>query len=424
MGSVKKILLLSTGDVNGAYHYTVKLAEILIDMGHDVKMLVKNKTLKEDYIQQYIFPKKKESIIEKATWRIKYKVKPYKPLKILDGEYAFISTDESRITTNPEEIIRQIGFKPDYIFSGMTDRFMNSTDIRNLQKACGAKVYTLMVDMNHLTGGCHYAWDCDGYIKGCPQYCPALGNNPLAKHNFEIKYRNASEGAFQCIASSEWTAGQIRKSKIYKKQQYIPVFNSIINTGLLNSNNKDIAKRIFNLDSDTFYILAGAQAPGKRKGFEYLKNALNIFSEKMGSKPVEILMVSRAKSSVFDDININKRHLDFITDYRLLGLLYQATDVFVNSSIEDSGPMMVSEALASGTPVVGFDMGVVNNMVINGYNGYKAELKSAEDLAKGIEEIYSLSPEQYSEYSKNAVKQVEEFSSYEHVKSELMKIII
>ena len=109
-----------------------------------------------------------------------------------------------------------------------------------------------------------------------------------------------------------------------------------------------------------------------------------------------------------------KKHINYIKDYRLLALLYQATDVFVNSSIEDSGPMMVSEALACGTPVVGFDMGVVNNMVITGYNGYKAKLKDSGDLSQGIKEILELSKDEYKQYSLNALKQVEEYSSFEY----------
>ena len=107
----------------------------------------------------------------------------------------------------------------------------------------------------------------------------------------------------------------------------------------------------------------------------------------------------------------------------MLSLLYQASDVFVNSSIEDAGPMMVSEALACGTPVVGFDMGVVDNMVINDYNGYKAILKDSVDLANGIYTVLKLNTVEYNAYSRNAVRQVEEFSSMRYVKEVFDKIM-
>jgi glycosyltransferase involved in cell wall biosynthesis len=188
---------------------------------------------------------------------------------------------------------------------------------------------------------------------------------------------------------------------------------------LFNNKNRDIAKRIFELEEDKFYILMGCQnAKAKRKGFEYLVESLKILDKNLSAdvkNRIEVIIVSRDVSESFDEIPFSKKHIDFIKDYRLLALLYQAVDVFVNSSIEDSGPLMVSEALACGTPVVGFDMGVVNNMVITDFNGYKAILKDSADLANGIKSILELTPEAYKEYSENAVKQVEQFSSLEAV---------
>ena len=125
----------------------------------------------------------------------------------------------------------------------------------------------------------------------------------------------------------------------------------------------------------------------------------------------------------FDFIPFEKKFIEYVKDYRLLKLLYQASNVFVNSSIEDSGPMMVSEALACGTPVVGFDMGIVNNMIISDYNGYKAKLKDSNDLAIGIKKILDLSEEEYNQYSLNTVRQVEEFSSLKYAEKVLADLL-
>lgn len=160
MGNVKNILLLSTQDNNGAYLYVVKLAEVLIEMGHNVRILVKIKTQNLPFITQYLPPKRKrETLYDKALWKIREKIKPSQPLEIIDDKYAFISYNELKENEPAEELLRQTGFTPDYIFTGMTRNFLNSTDIRNLQLLTEAKVFTLMVDMNHLTGGCHFAWD-------------------------------------------------------------------------------------------------------------------------------------------------------------------------------------------------------------------------------------------------------------------------
>lgn len=429
----KKVLLLSTGDVNGAYEYIFKLSLLLKQQGYTVVMVVADKSRTDDFIIRYnpIQPKTK-SFLERIVLKLKSKFITNKAkAKIsFDSNYNFLSLDETSHNISATSLIDQIGFTPDFIFSGMTIGFLNSTDLLEIQQLTKAQVYNVTVDMNHFTGGCHYAWDCDGYIKGCTDKCPAILSDfckDKAKINFETKLQNARLGNFKIFTGSGWTLEQAKKSKIYCDQENIVNINSLIDTDLLNDKNKDCAKKIFNLDENKFYILMGCQnASEKRKGFEYLLESLKILEKNCTDEQksrIEVLIVSRNVSDSFSEIPFPKRRIDYIKDYRLLSLLYQAADVFVNSSIEDSGPMMVSEALACGTPVVGFDMGVVSNMVINDYNGYKAILNDSNDLATGIEKIINLSKIDYQKYSENAVSQVVNFSSYDSAKPIIDKIL-
>ena len=54
-------------------------------------------------------------------------------------------------------------------------------------------------------------------------------------------------------------------------------------------------------------------------------------------------------------------------------------------SLEDNLPNTVLEAMACGTPVVGFDIGGIPDMIDHRHNGYVATYRSAESLARGIE---------------------------------------
>lgn len=430
----KKILLLSTGDVNGAYEYIYRLSKLLYKESHQVVMLVKNKTKSDDFIIVYSDipkPYKRKSVFERLIRKIlsKFKKKTIIPRIEYDINYDFISVNETSVNVSANRIIELVGFIPDFIFSGMTDNFMNSTDLLNLQQLTKAQVYNITVDMNHFTGGCHFAWDCKGYIEGCNE-CPAIissyGKNN-AKINFNTKLANSRKGKFKILTGSGWTMNQAKESLIYKNQSDIVNINSLIDINVFNNKSRSFAKQIFNLEDNNFYILMGCQnANVKRKGFEYLLDSLKILHDSLNQNQrskIKVLFVSRRVGQNFDEIPFDKQHIDYINDYRLLSLLYQASDVFVNSSIEDSGPMMVSEALACGTPVVGFDMGVVNNLVVTGYNGYKAKLKDSEDLAEGIETIINLSKVKYLEYSDNAVKQVEEYSSFKYFNSLFARIL-
>ncbi len=426
-----KILLLSSGDNGGAYEAIYRLGKHFVSQGCQVKILVKNKTKSDDFIIAYsdvTKPYKRKNLFQRFLIKIKKEFTESKVVSKVkyNPNYDFISTNETSINVSANSILNLIGFTPDIIYSGMTDSFMNSTDLLNLQQLAQAQVYNIAVDMNHFTGGCHYAWDCKGYIEGCSSKCPAILDDEernIPKINFETKLKNAKQGNFKVVGMSQWTINQAKESMIYKQQREYLNVNSLIDTTILNNKCKNFAKQVFNLEEDKFYILMGCHyVNAKRKGFEYLVKALETLFNKLNDNErdkVRVIIVSKENTSDFENILFEKQFILFINDYRLLSLLYQATDVFVNSSIEDAGPMMVSEALACGTPVVGFDMGVVNNMVISGYNGYKAKLKDSEDLANGIKTIFELSPEDYKLYSINAVKQVEQYSSLKAVDKNL-----
>lgn len=431
----KNVLILSTGDVNGAYEAAYKVAHIIKNMGHDVVMCVKHKTKNDDFIKPYrhLSPSSaKSNILMRTVNKIKNKISSVQPSKVIstDMKYSFLSKNESSENIHIESMLKIVGFTPDFVFTGMTIDFLNSTDLLNIYNATKAKIYNITVDMNHFTGGCHYSWGCEGYIKGCDEYCPAITKEDekiIAKINFEKKYENAQKANFQIIAGSGLTLLQAQNSKIYKSQKTIYNINSLIDTKLLNSKNKSIAKKIFSLSNDCFYILTGAQnMEDPRKGFTYLLQALEILDRELPMEKKEkivLLVVSNSVNKEFDRVTFKKQKIDYIKDYRLLSLLYQAADLFINSSIEDSGPMMVSEALACGTPVVGFDTGILTNMVIDDYNGYKAPVTESRKLAEGIRKVLELNKDAYENFSKNAVKQVEEFSSYEYAE-EIFKQIL
>lgn len=430
---MKKILILSTGDINGAYEAMYKTALILKNMGHEVVMCVKHKTKNDDFIKVYrhFTPYPKFSLTQRIINKIKSRLfpQPIKKEPKIEEKYCFLSKDELSENINVESMLKIVGFIPEYIFTGMTIDFLNSTDLLNLYNGTHAKIYNITVDMNHFSGGCHYSWGCEGYIHGC-DICPAILDDPIkdrAKNNFNKKYENAQKANFQIIAGSGLTLEQAKKSKIYKNQHTIYNVNSLIDTKLLNSKNKSIAKDIFSLSYDHFYILTGAQKmDDPRKGFSYLIEALQLLDKELPAEIKEkiiVLVVSNSVNEEFEKVTFKKQMIEYIKDYRLLSLLYQAADVFVNTSVEDSGPMMVSEALACGTPVVGFDTGIITNMVINDYNGYKASVKNSQELAEGIKKVFQLNKDSYKIFSKNAVKQVEEFSSYSYAE-EIFKNIL
>ena len=410
----KKILLLSTGDVNGAYEAIYRIATILKNDGHEVAMAVKTKTRGDVFIYRVPYD---NGFFGSITSRI---IEKFRPRRNSDPKYIFLDEDESRKYCSVKNLLSAIPFVPDLVLAGMTDGFMVTRHLASIHQLTGAAVYTITVDMSVLTGGCHFAWECKGYLTDCGN-CPAMineKNKDYPRKNLRLKKQHRAEGKINVIAGSGWTLMQARQSALYKSQEVIENVVGCIDTEVFNPRNRNIAKRVFNIEENAQLIFCGAQSfEDPRKGFSYFIEALRILYtllEEKERKNIRVLVTDKT-NTVSGDILFQTLNMAYINDYRLLALAYQAADIFVCSSIEDSGPLTVSEALACGTPVVGFEMGAVSDMVVSGYNGYKAVLKDSEDLAKGMKEILLLPADIKNRYAVNAVEQVNKYASYKAV---------
>jgi glycosyltransferase involved in cell wall biosynthesis len=67
--------------------------------------------------------------------------------------------------------------------------------------------------------------------------------------------------------------------------------------------------------------------------------------------------------------------------------ILQASDAFVMSSAYEGLPIAMLEALASGVPVVSTDVGDVARVLKDGVNGFVCRVRTAEQLATGINDV-------------------------------------
>ena len=70
------------------------------------------------------------------------------------------------------------------------------------------------------------------------------------------------------------------------------------------------------------------------------------------------------------ELEINARFFGKINDEEKLALLYSAADLFILPSKEDNLPNVMLESIACGTPVIGFDIGGLSDVIKNYKTGY------------------------------------------------------
>jgi glycosyltransferase involved in cell wall biosynthesis len=103
--------------------------------------------------------------------------------------------------------------------------------------------------------------------------------------------------------------------------------------------------------------------------------------------PVEIGLISVGAGGL--PLNVSHRHFSLgrATSERLLSFAYSAADLFVIPTRQDNSPNTVYEAMACGTPVVGFDVGGIPDLVRSGATGLIVEPEDTRGLREAIETL-------------------------------------
>lgn len=378
----QKILFLSHTDSGGAGKANVNIAKALISIGNEVQFLVAKKTTNEDFITQIdlpAYPVIHSSFLKRNLNRFihllgikKTEIRP--KIKYVD-EYCYYNEDEKKSYYEFGDILPYISIKPTIVIGGWISFFINLETLGQIASHFKALPFVQMNDMAHLTGGCHYNYDCLGYTKNCAN-CPALEENTNKDQsliNLQNKKKSIEKYNIQIIAGSENNIAEARNSTLYKNQKEIKSINGIIDFDLFNDKKREIAKQVFDIQKNKKIVLSGASSiKDPRKGFDKLQKSLYSLNELLIEQNKEIIyiIVGSANDFEYDFSNIEVRKMESVSNKLIFSLLYQAADVFASPSVQDTGPVMVIEALACGTPVVAYEIGFAKTFVWNGDNGF------------------------------------------------------
>jgi len=355
-----KIIQINTLDSGGAFQAAYHLQEGLRNSHISSNFLVlhQNNNLKNVYpflAKQGLFAKIKNSI-----------------------EYRLIEKKHKKLLKNNPKT--QFSFQ-DSSFKIHQHPLVKNSDLINLHwianfldyhsffgKIKKPVVWTLH-DLNPFSGGFHY--------KSYENINYKLLDEKIQKQKQQAlkNFQNLN-----IVTPSKWLYQESKKSELFKNfsHHHIPYG---LNTSVFKPYNKQEARDFFNLPQDKKIILFVADSlEDKRKGLQHLINALKILSSK------NLFLITLGKGNVNID-SLAKKNLGFISELNKIAMAYSAADIFVIPSLEDNLPNTVLESLACGTPVVGFDVGGIPDMVRDKENGFLAELKNSDDLANKIKLI-------------------------------------
>lgn len=402
-----KVVHINYSDAyGGAAIAAFRHCEAMCKAGIDATLLVCNKSRNDRFVYQIGTKSSKYKFLLKSVMTskiINYIFQPWASFS-----YPFFTVPISKHTLLKEADIIYIHW--------VSNSMLSTKEIERILNL-GIPVRWFMHDMNPITGGCHHAIDCDGYKSTCKS-CPFI-SNPLGIQIAKIQYKKRKRlwtkyQNLEAYTPSHWLAKRVEESSLWKKHK-VTVFPNVINTDKFRPmNNKISMRNILNLSYDKKMILIGAaNLSSEYKGWKYLREALN----KLDSCKYEALIFGHKNEQIENEVNIPCNFLGYLNDEIALIVAYNASDIFVSSSLAENYPNVIMEAMACGLPCVGFNIGGIPEQICHKVNGYIATPKDSEDLANGIEFICNLSPQKYQEMCTECRKFVVSKASYKLYKS-------
>ncbi|MDR7372331.1 glycosyltransferase [Flavobacterium aquidurense] len=237
-------------------------------------------------------------------------------------------------------------------------------------------VWTLH-DMNPFTGGEHYleeflGIDKDGYPikrKLSPEEIQISNENLTLKKEVLDKFSNLT-----VVTPSEWLAKKARESQVFKNAK-IHCIPYGLDASIYTPRDKKYSRELLSIPEGKQVILFVADSiSNNRKGFIFLKRAF----EQLSDSNLVLCAIGDKNSDL--ELIENVLELGSIYDERLMSIAYSAADVFVIPSLMDNLPNTVLESLLCGTPVIGFPVGGIVDMIQDGVNGFLTDEISVNSL--------------------------------------------
>ena len=277
---------------------------------------------------------------------------------------------------------------------------LSLSGIRKILKS-GKPVVWTMHDIWPATAICHLTLNCRNFTTHCHncRLLPGKGSSSdLSTSVWRKKEKMLEDSSIYFVTCSHWLEQEAKASALLRGQKIVSIPNPI-DTHIYRSGDKQTARKNLGLPEDKRLILFVSQrVTNKNKGMDYLIDACRQL------KDYELVILGGHAEEVVDQLPLKAHPLGYVNDERRIVEIYQAVDVFVLPSLSENLPNTIMEAMACGVPCVGFKVGGIPEEIDHKRNGYVAEYRDSDDLARGIRWI--LSEADYDQLSQEAVRKV------------------
>ncbi len=371
-----KIVFLSRSDLRGgAAIVTYRLVEALRDLGVDARMVVCEKMSRSDFVDvaapfrniQYYFLKERMSVyvhngFNRSTL---FKIDP--------------ASEGLPLWKHPW--IKEA----DAIFIGWVNQAMLS--FKGIRKivGLGKPVVWIMHDMWNMTGICHHAEGCTGFLSECG-YCPLLGRksggNDISHRTWIAKNRLYNMRKIRFVSVSTWLAQKARESRLMKNLDI-----AVIPNPFSISTDSEIRDRENRRSGHVRVIFGAARLDDPIKGLPVLKKALEVLRSSYPDVAANIELVTFGSFKNLDSLRnfaVPHVHLGVLKGANEIRRAYEDCDIVVSTSDYETLPGTLVEGQAYGCIPVAIDHGGQRDIVEHLKTGYLAPWNDSPSIRAGM----------------------------------------
>lgn len=258
------------------------------------------------------------------------------------------------------------------------------------------------------TGRCAFTLNCNKWKKICGP-CPIKTNYPKTLFDVSNKMWQIKKNIFgkknklNIVVPSKWMKKKVSDS-FFDKNNLDVIPNGIDINIFKPKQQKNIIKKKYNIATKKKIILfVASDLNDEIKGAKYFFNAL----EKINDDDILAVTIGNKYKQLKNKRNI--RQLGYISNEKELANIYNMSDVYCITSLDENFPTTVLESLACGVPVVGFNTGGIPEQ-LDGNCGVIVPQKDSNRLKNSLLDIL-YNDDLRNDYGKNArQKAVSEYS--------------
>ena len=256
----------------------------------------------------------------------------------------------------------------------------------------GIPITITLRDMQPITGGCHFFHGCKAWQDDCAN-CPQLPlsqNTMYSKLTLDAKKASWNLSAVTFIALSDHSMEILSRSSLGQKANRIKQAN-YVDTTVFFPDPTPLELQLPPSSSDTVRIGYLPSFDSRIKGHDEFCAALRTLHSMAPEAKIQVLMCGSIPLER-EEIPFEIAPLGVIEDCGTLRRFYNTCDIVAVPSLEETFSNTTLEALACGTPVVGFKTGILAELLREGDGGRVVEVGDTDALAKAILDLSSALP--------------------------------